>query len=237
MNNNWETFKEINTNRRSIRDFDGNTIIDEEIKEILAQASLAPSSGNSQPYQFHWVKNTGLKHKVAQACNGQRAAATASTILVLVASTGAAKTSIKKHKLHVIQSKDLSDKSKNYNMKTIDTMAKFLKFGSLIIWTPLLNLFSLIKPITSLIPFGGIGIRNWAAKNSIFAAQNLMLAAADKGYDTCPMEGFNPLKIASLLKLPYGSVIPVIIALGKRKTNAHLEPQWRKSFEDMVVIH
>ncbi|WP_430402281.1 hypothetical protein [Fluviicola sp.] len=51
------------------------------------------------------------------------------------------------------------------------------------------------------------------------------------------VEGFNAMKIASLLKLPYGSVIPVVIELDERTTNAHLEPQWRKPLEVVVVVH
>jgi len=233
----WEAFRKINANRRSIRDFDNSAIPDDDIKEILMEAGLAPSSGNSLPYEFHWIKTQELKDKVALACNGQRGAASASTLVVLVASTGIAKKSLHSFKNYIENSEVMSEKSKTYYLKSIDILTRFLKIGPLIFWTSFLNIFSLILPALSLLPVGGIGVRQWCSKNSIFAAQNFMLAASAKGYDSCPMEGFNARKIASLLKLPYGSVIPVVIALGKRTDNALLDGRWRRPFEDAVVIH
>lgn len=233
----WEAFKKINKSRRSIRDFDNLPIPDEDIKEILMEAGLAPSSGNSLPYQFHWIKTPALKDKIALACNSQRGASTASTLLVLVASTGIVKKSLHSYKNYIRSNDVMSEKSKIYHLKSIDILTRFLKFGPLIFWTSFLNLFSLILPSLSLLPLGGVGIRQWCAKNSIFAAQNFMLAASAKGYDSCAMEGFNAQKIASLLNLPYGSVIPMVIALGKRADNALLDNQWRRPLEEAVVIH
>jgi nitroreductase len=51
------------------------------------------------------------------------------------------------------------------------------------------------------------------------------------------MEGFNARKVAKILRLPRGTVIPVIIALGRRRTDARLEPRWRRPFEKAVVVH
>lgn len=235
-NTHWKAFKEINRNRRSIRDFDGKALPDEDIKELLVEAAMAPSSANAQPFQFHWIQNPEIKAKVAAACNGQKAASLASTLIVMVASTTIAKNSVKQYSSYIEQS-TWSEKSRSYYLGGLKIMHKFLKFGPLIVWTPLLNLISIVLPSLSLWPFGGIGVRQWHAKNSIFAAQNLMLAATAKGYDTCPMEGFNAQKIVSILKLPYGSVIPVVIALGKKTNDAQVELQWRRPFEDSVVIH
>lgn len=64
-----------------------------------------------------------------------------------------------------------------------------------------------------------------------------MLAAAAKGIDSCPMEGFSASRIAGLLGLPRGTVIPVIIALGYRTPAARVEPQWRRPLADLLVEH
>lgn len=233
----WDHFKAINRNRRAIKDFEGGQIPDQEIKEILNEALLAPSSANSQPYEIHWIKTSELKTQIAKACNGQRAATSASALFVFVSGTGIAKKSLQSYENHIEQSTLLTEKSKNFHRKGFKTMSQFLKVGSLVIWTPLIGFFSWFFPAISIFPFGALGIRHWTAKNSIFAAQNLLLAAVAKGYDACPMEGFNAQKIASILKLSYGSVIPVVIAFGKKRGDVHLEPQWRRPFEDAVITY
>jgi nitroreductase len=234
----WQEFKTINANRRAVRDFDGTTIPDEDIRAILSEGTLAPSSGNISPYQLHWIKDQKLKEQVAKACNGQRAASSASTLIVVVASSGIAKKTISDYSNYIETTTLLSEESKAYNRKAvIGTLQKFFKVAPIVFFTPLVNVFSLLLPALSLLQFGGIGVRQWVARNSAFAAQNILLATVAKGYDACPMEGFNAVKIASLLKLPYGSVIPLVIAIGKRSDKALIEPQWRRPLESVIVKH
>ena len=104
-------------------------------------------------------------------------------------------------------------------------------------WSPLLSLAAWIRPSLSLLPVGHIGSRHWAARNAIFAAHTLMLAAAAKGIDSCPMEGISASKIIRILDLPRGSVIPLVIALGYRADDARIEERWRRSMTDVVVAH
>ena len=52
-----------------MRDFDGADIADEDVRAVLEQALLAPSSGNLQPYQLHWLRNSRKKRHVAAACD------------------------------------------------------------------------------------------------------------------------------------------------------------------------
>lgn len=233
----WESFKIINRERRSIRDFENKQISDQEINEILQEALLAPSSGNTQPYEIHWIKTPALKAQIAEACNGQRAAVSASTLFVFVSGTRIAKKSVKGYVTHIEKSTLLTEKSKAFNLKNYKKLNQFLKFAPLVIWTPVIGFFSMFIPAISLFPIGALGVRQWTAKNSVFAAQNLLLAAVAKGYDACPMEGFNAQKIVSILNLDYGSVIPVVIAFGKKSDAADVEQQWRRPFEDAVMVH
>lgn len=84
---------------------------------------------------------------------------------------------------------------------------------------------------------GALGQPVLAARNATFAAQTLMLAAAAKGVDSCPMEGFSAPKLVEILSLPRGTVIPLVIALGYRSQNARIERQWRRSLTDLIVEH
>ena len=233
----WSAFQSINRSRRSVRDFEDIEIPDQDISDILTECLYAPSSANTQPFEIHWIKDQELKKKAAKACNAQRAATQANNLFVLVASTDIIRKTMNSYSDHIEQTTELSERSKAYHFNIIRKIRIFLKIAPLIIWTPIIGFISWFFPSVSIQPFGALGVRNWAAKNSIFAAQTLLLASVAKGYDACPMEGFNPVKLASLLKLPYGSVIVMVIALGKKSPDARIEPQWRKDFNECVKIY
>ncbi|RDS79983.1 nitroreductase family protein [Dyella psychrodurans] len=233
----WVVFRAINAYRRAVRDFDGSPVADEDVRAVLAEAQLAPSSNNLQPYRFHWIKDPSLKGEVAAACHNQRAAANASALIVVVASSISRKRSLDGLAKHVESCPALSEASKTYHRAHLKTLRRFGYIGELPLWTPLMALASWIDPIWMLLPLGHSCTRHWMARNSLFAAQTLLLAAAAKGLDSCPMEGFHARKVARLLKLPRGAVIPLVIALGRRTPDARIEPRWRVPFDAAVVEH
>ena len=47
------------------------------------------------------------------------------------------------------------------------------------------------------------------------AAMNLMLAAKDLGYDSCPMDGFDFDQVSKLLELPEDHIPAMFVAIGK----------------------
>ena len=53
------------------------------------------------------------------------------------------------------------------------------------------------------------------------AAQTMMLAAKAMGYDSCPMMGFDPEKVADIIKLPEYHLITMLVAVGKAREPAH----------------
>jgi nitroreductase len=235
--NNWATFQSINRHRRAIRKFNATPIHEEDIRELLAEAMLAPSSGNLQPYQLHWIRNANLKAEIAKACHGQQAASTAAEIIVISASSAIAKHTAAEQLAYVEASTSLESKSKAYYRKQTGMFSKVLGIGSSALWMPFIYIASLIRPSLSLLPIGSIGSRNWAARNATFAAQTIMLAAASKGVDSCPMEGFSAQEVVKLLKLPRGTVIAIVIALGYRAPDARVETQWRRKLSDALITH
>ena len=48
------------------------------------------------------------------------------------------------------------------------------------------------------------------------AAQTIMLAAKSMGYDSNPMIGFDPDKVAEIINLPENHIISMLIAIGKQ---------------------
>ncbi|WP_028318043.1 nitroreductase family protein [Desulfobulbus elongatus] len=63
--------------------------------------------------------------------------------------------------------------------------------------------------------------RDEAMRSCGMAAQTLMLAAKDMGYDSCPMDGFDFEAVARLINLPADHVIAMFVAIGKG-----LAPPW-----------
>ncbi|AXV78427.1 MULTISPECIES: nitroreductase family protein [Ralstonia solanacearum species complex] len=233
----WPAFQSTNRFRRAIRKFEATCIPEDDVRALLAEAAFAPSSGNLQPYQLHWVREPSLKARLALACNGQRAAASAADLVVVVASPALGRHTAAQQLANVEASSKLGPESKAYYRKQLDLFDRILGVGSWPLWTPLVGLASLLRPSLSLLPVGHVGSRHWAARNAIFAAHTLMLGAAAKGIDSCPMEGFSAPRIARLLGIPRGAVIPIVIALGYRAPDARIEEQWRRSVADVVVTH
>ena len=62
--------------------------------------------------------------------------------------------------------------------------------------------------------------RDEAMRSVGIASQTLMLAAKAMGYDSCPMVGFDPVKVAELINLPSDHVIGMILVIGKAATPA-----------------
>jgi len=234
---NWAEFQAMNRQRRAIRDFNGVPIQDDDIAAILAEAVLAPSSGNLQPYQLHWISNAQTKEQIAVACNGQKAAKTAATLIVVAANPAFGLQTAAEQRAYVDGSAAFVQKSKDYYHSQLNMFERLLKMGTWPIWTPLVSIAAFFRPCLSLLPVGHLGSKHWAARNAVFAAQTLMLAAAAKGIDSCPMEGFSASKIARQLDLPRGTVIPLVIALGYRTVDARVEAQWRRAQTDLVIQH
>ena len=57
--------------------------------------------------------------------------------------------------------------------------------------------------------------RDEAMRSCGLAGQTIMLAAKAMGYDSCPMIGFDAVKVAEIINLPNDHVIGLMIAVGK----------------------
>lgn len=76
--------------------------------------------------------------------------------------------------------------------------------------------------------------RDEAMRSCGIAAQTLMLAAKDMGYDSCPMDGFDFDKVGKLINLPEDHVITMFVAIGKKTVDAWAKPG-QLSLDDVVI--
>jgi nitroreductase len=233
----WLLFQRVNRQRRAIREFDGDPVADEDIEAMLAEGFLAPSSGNSQPFEIHWLRDPAIKAAGAAACRNQRAARTASTLLVFVAASRFALETASLFRAYVESTDELTEESRAYHLRQLKDSRLFLRIAPSILWSPLHSILTALVPSLSLVPLGPKAVRNWAARSALFAAQTILLAASARGLDSCPMEGFDARKLSRVLGLKRGDVIPIVIAVGRRREGAHVDPRWRRPFERAVRIH
>jgi nitroreductase len=231
----WLAFCRINQARRAVRDFAPTPVAADDVRAILAEAQLAPSSGNLQPYQLVWVRDPDLRARVAAACDGQRAAASAPVLIAVTAAPALARRTLDAQLAYVDTAPALDDRARAYYRRHLTGFRRFLRLAPLALWSPLHTLVALLAPALSLLPVGPLGLRHWAARSAIYAAQTLLLATAARGLDACPMEGFSARKVARLLGLPRGHVVPLVVAIGHRAGNARIEPRWRLPFANAVV--
>jgi nitroreductase len=76
--------------------------------------------------------------------------------------------------------------------------------------------------------------RDEAMRSVGIASQTIMLAAKSMGYDSCPMIGFDPVKVAEIIQLPEHHVIGMLLTVGKAVKEATLRGGQLK-YEDVVI--
>lgn len=72
-----------------------------------------------------------------------------------------------------------------------------------------------------------------AQKSAALAAQNFMISMAAINYDTCPMEGFDSLRVKKVLNLPFIAEINMVIGCGIREESGIYGDRFRVPFEEV----
>ena len=220
--------EEILNYRRSVRVFDKEKRIDpEKVEYCLKLATLAPNSSNMQLWEFYHITQPELLAKVSRACLDQKATSTASQVVVFVVR----RDMYKKHAKFILeferknvqrnspterQSKRIKDREMYYGILMPFIYARFL--GILGLFRKLLaNIISIFRPMMLEVSEGDM--RVVAHKSCGLAAQTFMIAMANEGYDTCPLEGLDSRRLSRLLKLPCGAEINMVVSCGIRDGN------------------
>lgn len=220
--------EEVLNFRRSVRAFDRSKPLDpEKVKHCLELATLAPNSSNMQLWEFYQVTEPGLMAKISKACLGQSATATASEIVIFVTRQDLyrqrarfvldfEKGNIRRNSPEERQRKRIRDREMYYGKLMPFLYARF--FGILGLFRVLLTkVIGLFRPIVREV--SECDMRAVVHKSCALAAQTFMIAMANEGYDTCPLEGFDSKQIKRLLKLPCGVEVNMVIPCGIRDGN------------------
>ena len=225
--------------RRSVRVFKTEAIDEVKVKNCIQLATLAPTSSNMQLWEFYHVVSPAIIKEIAKASFNQNAAKTAQQIVVIVARRDLWRKRVESNIEYL--------KTQYANKSTADysTREKFaLKYYQKIIpalYFDFLGIIGMIKFLT----FQAIGIfkpiyrqarqsdmRIVAHKSAALAAQNFMISMSAINYDTCPMEGFDSLRIKKILHLPASAEINMILGCGVRDENGVYGERFRIPFEE-----
>ena len=237
-----KTVSEAIQYRRSVRVYDAEKPIDKNIvKKCIEQASLAPNSSNMQLWEFYHITSKDTIAKIAPFCFNQNAARTAQQLVIFVTRkdlwTQRAKANLKFVDNNFGANNPKAEQSKRektargYYGKIIPFayvdflgILGFLKFL-------LVSIIGIFKPIYRQVRQSDMRIV--AHKTCGLAAQNFMISMAAEGYDTCPMEGSDTLRVKKLLGLPFGAEINMIVSCGIRKPEGVYGERFRIPFEEV----
>ena len=232
-------FDKIVRKRRSVRRYKKTDISSNDVKDSILHASLAPNSSNLQLWEFYHVTTKELMNKISKACFDQPAASTANQFVIIVTRKDLWN---KRRMFNINTIKNKNINSNDKSLKNRNLAIKYYKYIIPTIYKEFFGLLGYFRYVNALIiglfrpiyrQVTNSDMRVVAHKSSALAAQNFMLSMTSKGYDTCPMEGFDSLRLKRILSLPYSSEINMVISCGIRDNNGVYGKQIRVPFDDV----
>lgn len=202
--------------RHATKEFEEKKISDEDFNSILEMGRLSPSSFGFEPWKFVVVQNQKLREKLKSLVWGAQGQ-------LLTAS----------HFVLILARKDIKYDSDYVNHMLCDIKQlpeDVVKMYKEFFENFQKNDFKLLENDKVLF--------DWSCKQTYIALSSMLNGAALMGIDSCPIEGFCPIKVGEYLKNEldidtdkYG--ISVMAAFGYRKNEPRREKS-RQNLEDIV---
>ena len=171
-----KTFMEAMDFRHACKIFDETKKVStEDMNYILEAGRKSPSSFGMEPWKFLVITNEDLKEKLKPFCWNQPQITTCSHLVVILAAIDAVKP----------QSGEVERKFRRREMPQ-DKLDFYMGLYS----SHLADTLSSDENIYA-----------WTAKQTYIAMGNMMSAAAIKGVDSCPIEGFEKQNVEKVLEL------------------------------------
>jgi nitroreductase len=172
--------------RRSVKHYDPSYHMSRtELEELLLAAHSAPSSWNLQHWKFLVIDEQEKQEQLLPIAYGQKQVVDSSAVIAI-----------------------LGDLQANLNAETVygEAVAK----GAM----PSEVKERLVGQINGAYQYPQVA-RDEAILNASLAAMQLMLAAKAKGYETCPMGGFDKRKFVAEFAIPERYIPVMLVVVGK----------------------
>ncbi|MEC0281481.1 nitroreductase family protein [Terribacillus saccharophilus] len=200
-------FTELVNERRSASNFlPDNPITKKELDEIFNLVKLGPSAFNLQHTNYVVVSDPEKKQKLKNAANGQYKVESSSAVILVLGDKEAFQQAADIYKgLNLL---GIINKQE-YDLMVNDTVSFYEERGQ---------------------EFH----RDEAIRNASLSAMLFMLAAKEKGWDTCPMIGFDADKVKKILDVPAQYEAVLMITIGKEKTASRKPRGYRRPISEFV---
>ncbi|EWH22723.1 nitroreductase family protein [Bacillus haynesii] len=203
-------FNELIETRHSANNFlEDVQITVKDLEPIFEDIKLAPSAFNLQHAEYKVVLDKDLKEKVREAANGQYKVHSASAVILVTGDRYAYR-----------QTEKI-----NEGMRDLGMIKDF-------------ELQEMIENNTDFYESRGEQfMKEEAIRNASLSAMMFMLAAKNRGWDTCPMIGFDSDQVRELLEIPDTHEIVLMITIGKEKESSRRLRGYRKPVNEFVSFY
>ena len=178
---------EIIANRRATSHFTGEPVSDEDLNKILHFAGQAPSGYNLQPWRFIVVREDANRQRLQKVAFDQEKVSEAPVVIIFVGM----KEQTKKWAKEVFEEGNRRGLGKPENND------------------------QLIQGATAFI--SDLGWNLWLNRHVMISFSFAMLMAESLGYDTAPMEGFDPEAVKREFNIPREGEVIALLAIGSAK--------------------
>jgi len=235
-----EIFNSIVEDRRAMRYYDPEvTMPGHVVANSMRRAILSPSSSNMMLYEFYRVTKKVDLEKLTEFCLGQSTAKTAHEMVVIAVRGD------KYKQRAAFNYKVLNELYKDNNPKRLALVSKYYSkimpmyyntgFFGLWGWIKklIVSVTGLFRPMVRIV--NNCDIKTVMHKSAALAAQTFMLSVQAEGFDTCPMEGVDSIRIKRWLKLPRKAEINMVISVGPGLVPKGIyNPRIRPSDDEMI---
>jgi nitroreductase / dihydropteridine reductase len=198
-------FEHIVMNRYATKMFDGKKVPQENVDKLFEMIRFAPSSLNLQPWKIKVVEDDEIKGKLSAHSYEQPQIKSCSHLLVFCADTDID---------GLINGLEKKMKKSKIEEQKVDGFIK------------------MIQGFVARKKARGDDVLPWAQRQIYIALANALNGAKSLGFDSCPMEGFDPKGYSQVLGLPENLIPTVIVPIGY----AADEPREKVRFEKEDII-
>lgn len=200
-----QSFMGVVKERRSVRHYDpAFNISEQELKDILTEATLAPSGANMQPWKFVVFNDQALKEQLLPIANNQQQVVNASAVIAVLGDLD-----------YIRQVDSVYDASVEAGYMTQEVKETLV--------TNMKGMLATMDPQY---------IKDGVIFDCGLVSMQLMLAARARGYDTVAMAGYDKEKFIAAFDIPNHYVPTILIAIGKASQPGH--PTTRLPIDEMT---
>ncbi len=185
-----DNFLDLVAARRATAAFDGAPVPEEHLQAILLAGLQAPSSYNLQPWRFLVVRSAEARRKLRGACFNQAKVEEAPVVIVACGDADGWRSDDLEEMLRLGREGGMPE---SFLEQTRSNVPQYLREHP--------------------------NLQAWLNRQVMLAFTTMMWAAESLGYDTAPMEGFDPDRLRSALKLPLSYEPVALLALGRSHGN------------------